>query len=124
MPEMNNKDYRRFLEEKLESHNDRLKVVEKLTTEFTKISTILELHIEMGKKQDMTLEKINANLTTLNQETQKLGERVKKVESSVDKVTENDNISLAGLTKKIGWTIFTLIIGGLITWMFMVIRGK
>lgn len=124
MPDKENLDYRKFIEDKLENHRERIKGLELLSNEFTKISTILEMQIEMNKKQDITLEKINDNLTNLNHTTQQLGERVQKVEGAVDKVNENDSISVTGFLKKIGWLILSGCIGGIITWAFFLIRGN
>lgn len=120
---MEEKDYRfKYLEEKVESHDERIKGIEKLSNEFTKISTILEMQTEMNKKQDETLGKINDNLTNLNNTTQRLGERVGHLEGQVGEVTKNDSISVTTLMKRIGWTLFTLVMGGLVTWGFSEIR--
>lgn len=123
---MTQEDYRlNNLERVQHNHEERLKGVEMMTTEqFTKISTILEIQTEMNKKQDDTLGKINDNLTHLNHTTIALGERVEKIEDKVEKANARDSISVTGFLKKAGWTVFTLIAGGLIGWAFVVVKGE
>lgn len=122
MPER--EDYRRYLEDKLNTLNERVKILEVLTQEFTKISTILEIQIELNKKHDSVLERINENLINLNNTTKTLGTRVEQIESSVEKVRERDNISFVDAGKKVIWTIFTLVAGGFVTWMFLILRKE
>lgn len=118
-------DYRmKYIEEKIHGHDDRIKGLEQLSNEFTKISLILEQQIVMNKEQNVTMEKINDNLTNLNNTTQRLGERVGELEGQVKEVKKNDTILVSGVVRKVGWTLFTLIVGGLFTWGFAKLKGQ
>lgn len=118
---MDNKydDYRlKYIEEKLYGHDDRIKGLEKMTNEFTKISTILEMQTKMNEKQDETLGKINDNLTHLNHTTKVLGDRVNDLETEVKEVNKRDTVSVTGFLRKFGWTVLVGIVGGAIGWYF------
>ena len=119
MSEQQQNEYRfKYLEEKISVQEERIKGLEILSNEFTKIATILEMQTEMNRKQDETLTKINDNLTTLNHTTKQLGERVNDLESEVKEVNSRDTISIGVLMRKVGWTVLTLAIGVGFTWLF------
>lgn len=118
-------DYRyKYLEEKVNGHDERIKGLEYMSIEFTKISTILEMQQDMNKKQDETLIKINDNLTQLNQKSDRLGERVDSLEGEVKESSQRDNISFSLTVRKVLWTVATVIIGGLFGWVFKFIQGQ
>lgn len=119
MSEQQQNEYRfKYLEEKISVQEERIKGLEILSNEFTKIATILEMQTEMNRKQDETLTKINDNLTTLNHTTKQLGERVNDLESEVKEVNSRDTVSIGVLMRKVGWTVLTLAIGAGFTWLF------
>ena len=120
-----NDEYRfRYIEEKVKSNDERIKGLETLANEFTKISIILEKQQELNEKQDETLTNINDNLTNLNHTTEQLGERVGKLEEEVKDSQSRDNISLTLTFRKVLWTVFSLTVGGLFTWLFSKIKGE
>lgn len=117
MTQEENKDYRyKYLEEKVNSHEERIKSLEVMNNEITKISTILEMQAEMNKKQDETLTKINENLTNLNVKSDRLAERVNGLENDVKEVSNRDSISITETMKKIGWLVVTAIVTFVLTY--------
>lgn len=111
------KDYRyKYLEEKVNGHEERIKSLEIMNNEITKISTILEMQAEMNKKQDETLTKINENLTSLNVKSDRLAERVDGLESDVKKASKRDSISVTETIKKIGLLVVTAIVTFVLTY--------
>lgn len=77
------------LEERLNNQIRRIDYVEDHTKEISKISTLLEIQMEMDKEQKVqikeqsdTLLMINENLTGLNTRLQNIDERVETLEES------------------------------------------
>lgn len=77
------------LEERLSNQIRRIDYVEDHTKEISKISTLLEIQMEMDKEQKVqikeqsdTLLMINENLTGLNTRLQNIDERVETLEES------------------------------------------
>lgn len=113
----------------------RVDDLEKDRRELSKLSTLMEVQIRMNKEQDdflreqsITLVKMNENLTTLNQTTNKLDERIGNLEgrfteniidgleNKIKKVSES-SIDVPQLLKKVMYTlIISAIIAG-VTWV-------
>lgn len=105
------------LRENIDRQDKRIGALEHLTIETTKISTILEMQQKMSENQDNTLVKINDNLTNLNHKTEMMGQRVDSLEDRVEKHNKDSTVNILELAKKVGWTIVTLAIGALFTWI-------
>lgn len=104
-----------YLRERIEGNSERIKVLESLTIEMAKISTILSTQQDMSSKQDNTLGKINENLTNLNHKSDRLDERVDSLEGAVKGLRESNTLDIPDLMKKVGWTVLSLLIGGVVS---------
>lgn len=104
-----------YLKERVQGHDERIKVLETLTIEMAKISTILSTQQDMAKRQDDTLRKINDNLTELNHKSDRLDERVDNLEVEVKGLSDSNTLDIPDFTRKIGWTILSLVLGGVVT---------
>lgn len=102
-----------YLKERIEGNSERIKMLETLTIEMAKISTILSTQQDMASKQDETLRQINKNLTDLNHNLDRLDERVDNLEVEVSGLSESTKLDLPDFSRKVGWTILTLTIGSL-----------
>lgn len=77
---------------KIDSLEKRVSILEQDRKELSKLSTLMEIQVDMNKEQDiflreqsLTLVKMNENLTSLTTETSKLGTRLGTLE---DKIVE------------------------------------
>lgn len=104
-----------YLKERLENQEAKIKVLESMAVEMTKIATILEIQQAMSKEQDRVLKDISQNLSEINHKSDRLNERVDHLESEVKEHSDSNTINVGELTKKIGWTVVSLVIGGIIT---------
>lgn len=106
-----------YLKERVEGNSERIKVLETLTIEMAKISTILSTQQDMAQRQDDTLRKINDNLTDLNHKSDRLDERVDNLEVEVKGLSDSNKLDIPDFTRKVGWTILSLVIGGIVSQM-------
>jgi chromosome segregation ATPase len=90
------------LEAKTESNTNRIEKLEQLGNELSKLSTLMEMQIEMNKDQQKqlkeqheTLIKINENLNGLSSAYQKLDGRVETLEKN----QENNKIDILQVIK-------------------------
>jgi chromosome segregation ATPase len=90
------------LETKTESNTNRIEKLEQLGNELSKLSTLMEMQIEMNKDQQKqlkeqheTLIKINENLNGLSSAYQKLDGRVETLEKN----QENSKIDILQVIK-------------------------
>ena len=107
-----------YFRERLDMHEKRIETLETMTTEMVKISMILESQQESNKKQDEILEKINDNLTNLNQKSDALSERVVKLEGGLKEVTDDNNVNIPKLMRRVGWFVFTVALSAFLAWIF------
>lgn len=123
------------MNEKVNGLSNRVDKLENDRSELTKLSTLMEVQIEMNKKQDefqreqsLTLVKMNENLTSLNQVTHKLDDRVGELEDSLmqnkiedlTRVSENEknnSINVPQLFKNIMVTAITTIVLGIVFYL-------
>lgn len=124
-----------IVNERVSGLSSRVEKLENDRSELTKLSTLMEIQIEMNKKQDdfqreqsLTLVKMNENLTSLNQVTHKLDSRVGELEDSLmqnkiedlTRVTEHEksnSINVPQLFKNIMVTAITTIVLGIVFYL-------
>ena len=107
-----------YFRERLDMHEKRIETLETMTTEMVKISMILESQQKSNEKQDVILEKINDNLTNLNQKSDALSERVVKLEGDLKDVTDDNHVNIPKLMRKVGWFVFTVALSAFLAWIF------
>jgi hypothetical protein len=105
------------VETKQENHERLLNSQMEKNDLLTKMSTLVEMQVEVNKEQSATLKNINDNLTNLNNKHDKLGERVSEIETSLndDKRTKRERIN--GVLKYVGTSIGTLVVTLLIAYL-------
>lgn len=88
------------LDEKIEKQSDRIDNLEKNSIQWIRIATILETQTEANTKQSETLEKVNINLTSLNQSMKDLHNRVEDVESDLKQQAQT-NQTIGDVVKQV-----------------------
>ena len=107
-----------YFRERLEMHEKRIGTLETMTSEMVKISMILESQQKSNEKQDDILEKINDNLTNLNQKSDTLSKRVVKLEDDLKEVTDDNHVNIPKLMRRVGWFVFTVALSAFLAWIF------
>ena len=107
-----------YFRERLDMHEKRIETLETMTTEMVKISMILESQQKSNEKQDAILEKINDNLTNLNQKSDTLSERVVKLEGDLKDITDDNHVNIPKLMRRVGWFVFTVALSAFLAWIF------
>ena len=107
-----------YFRERLEMHEKRIGTLETMTSEMVKISMILESQQKSNEKQDEILEKINDNLTNLNQKSDTLSKRVVKLEDDLKEVTDDNHVNIPKLMRRVGWFVFTVALSAFLAWIF------
>jgi TolA-binding protein len=87
--------------ERYEALKERVDKLEENNKEITKLSTLMEIQIEMNKQQSETLSKINDNLTSLNNVTGNLDRRIGDLEVGFTQEKERNKIDLRDVGKNI-----------------------
>ena len=112
------KEIIQYFKERLDMHEKRIETLETMTTEMVKISMILESQQKSNDKQDAILEKINDNLTNLNQKSDTLSERVVKLEGDLKDITDDNHVNIPKLMRRVGWFVFTVALSAFLAWIF------
>lgn len=107
-----------YFRERLEMHEKRIGTLETMTSEMVKISMILDSQQKSNEKQDEILEKINDNLTNLNQKSDTLSKRVVKLEDDLKEVTDDNHVNIPKLMRRVGWFVFTVALSAFLAWIF------
>lgn len=107
-----------YFRERLDMHEKRIETLETMTNEMVKISMILESQQKSNEKQDEILEKINNNLTNLNQKSDTLSERVVKLEGDLKDITDDNHVNIPKLMRRVGWFVFTVALSAFLAWVF------
>lgn len=107
-----------YFRERLDMHEKRIETLETMTREMVKISMILESQQKSNEKQDEILEKINDNLTSLNQKSDTLSKRVVKLEGELKEVTDDNHVNIPKLMRRVGWFVFTVALSAFLAWIF------
>lgn len=84
MLEGNDKDiYERLgvMDEKVNNHNRRIQTLEEDTRSLSRLTLLMEQQVEINKTQSRTLDKVNTNLTNLNNRFDNVEFRVENLES-------------------------------------------
>lgn len=98
----------------IENNLKRIEKLEERADEVTKLSTLMEIQVDMNKNQSITLSKINDNLTILNSTTTNLDRRLGKLESDFKEDYNKNNIDMRDLSKKIFTGIVLGVVGTLL----------
>ena len=107
-----------YFRERLDMHEKRIETLETMTTEMVKISMILESQQKSNERQDEILEKINDNLTSLNQKSETLSKKVVKLEGDLKEVTDDNHVNIPKLMRRVGWFVFTVALSAFLAWIF------
>lgn len=106
------------LEERSESHSNRIDRIEVRTDELNKISVLLDVQTEFVKSNQQqlarlgeTLQKIDLNLTALTNTVTNLNNRVETLETSVKKMDDYANINWQEIVKKVIGTGIVALLG-------------
>lgn len=113
-----------ILNERINQIDTRVSKLESDSKELSKLSTLMEIQIDMNKEQDTflreqshTLVKMNENLTSLNEVTVRLDGRIGTLESKIDEHDEKVKIDIVELIKKVFMTVLTTLGVGAIIWV-------
>jgi predicted nuclease with TOPRIM domain len=99
------------LEVKVEEHSKLLDKQQERNDNQTELNTILKMNVEQMKKFGDTLDRVDTNLTNLNNNQMQLGERVTEIEGFLSK----QKFSMTDVLKYIG-----AIVGGiLLAWIYI-----
>jgi predicted Holliday junction resolvase-like endonuclease len=97
----------RVLETKVEDHDKKLDKQQERNDIQTELNTILKMNVEQMKRFGETLDKIDINLTNLNNNQINLGQRVTEIEGFLS----NQKFSITDVLKYIGAIVGGLIVG-------------
>ena len=116
-----------ILDSRLKTLEYRVSNLEENNREMSKLSTLMEIQVNLNKEQDAflrdqsaTLIKMNENLTSLNLATNRLDNKIetledKFIESKIESIKGNsvkddeNHISIPKLIKHILWTVLTAV---------------
>ena len=102
------------LEDKVKEHAERLTSVERTNGQIEKISTLLEMQIEINKEHTLTLRSINENLNNLNKGYENLDRRMEIVEDNQKIMKEKSTVDITEQFKRLIVYGLPSLLGGLI----------
>lgn len=117
MLEGNDKDiYERLgvMDEKVNNHNRRIQTLEEDTRSLSRLTLLMEQQVEINKTQSRTLDKVNTNLTNLNNRFDNVEFRVENLESVNETRVSAQKETKKSLRDKVLYPILLAIIFGLL----------
>lgn len=117
MLEGNDKDiYERLgvMDEKVNNHNRRIQTLEEDTRSLSRLTLLMEQQVEINKTQSRTLDKVNTNLTNLNNRFDNVEFRVENLESVNETRVNAQKETKKSLRDKVLYPILLAIIFGLL----------
>lgn len=109
-----------IVEQKVVNHENRLEKLESSNETLIKLATLVEMQTEMNKDQNATLEKINDNLSHLNNTSEQLRSSVGDLGSrisSIEATQESHKIDVPKLLVKIAIGVAMISVGLLSAWL-------
>lgn len=96
------------IETKLDEHDKLLQKQQEKNDHQTELNTILKMNIEQMKKFGETLERVDANLTNLNNNQLKLSDRVSDIENTLSEAKKDRKGLIKSIASYLGTALGSL----------------